>query len=143
MRKYHKHCRYCWVEFGAGAAPTWDHVVPKWVLAYYDERFKRNARFRAANLVTACLPCNNAKGSMPVAAFLKLRLKPEKLTEVRTEWDIIAAQVRRGDRLVHQERVYAEFGKPIPPHFSTGQQKIEIRAGATVERTAMFLEPEA
>lgn len=142
MPSHAKRCRYCRVPLLPGVKPTMDHVVPKWVLRYYSERFKRNTRYRSANLVTACITCNNGKGPMPAAIFVKVRLHPVALERERVRWGIVAAQVRRGDRWTHQDLVYAEFGRPIPPHFATGQKRIEIRAGAEASHPGIFLEEE-
>ena len=140
MPSHAKRCRYCRVPLRLGVASTVDHVVPKWVLRYYSERFKRNARDRLANLVTACLACNHGKGAMPAPLFVEIRLDQPRLEFERNRWSWIAAEVRRGGRRAYLDLVYAEFGRPIPPHFPVGDKKIEIRDGEKVSRTGMFLD---
>ncbi|MFI6089255.1 RNA-guided endonuclease IscB [Streptomyces sp. NPDC051218] len=60
-------CVYC----GATGIPlNLDHVHPS----------SRGGSSRTSNLVPACVPCNQAKGNAPVAAFLAHR--PERLAEI-------------------------------------------------------------
>ncbi|MFG2501785.1 RNA-guided endonuclease IscB [Streptomyces sp. NPDC048441] len=60
-------CAYC----GATSVPlNLDHIHPS----------SRGGSSRISNLVLACVPCNQAKGSKPVAVFLADR--PERLAEI-------------------------------------------------------------
>jgi hypothetical protein len=146
VRKYHKRCRYCRVEFtDAGAAPTWDHQVPKWVLRLFPQ-VHLGRHFFVANRVTACNHCNRRKGSMPAAVFVSLIGQPGNIVKAeRSKWDRLSEEFARlhyEEANAHPlaEMIVAEFRRPLPPHFATGQKKVEIRAGATVERTTMFQE---
>lgn len=60
-------CRYCGAT---GVALNIDHIHP----------VSRGGSSRTSNLVLACVPCNQAKGSTPVTLFLADR--PELLAEV-------------------------------------------------------------
>lgn len=67
MAKWEHACAYC----GARDVPlTMDHVVPR----------ASHGSDRPSNLVAACIPCNERKGSKPVEVFLKG--KPDVLKRV-------------------------------------------------------------
>jgi hypothetical protein len=128
-------------------------MVPKWVLRLFPQvqhgpQFNRS-RFLIANRVAACNHCNRRKGSMPAVVFVSLLGQAGNIIKAeRTKWDRIAAEFARlhyEEANAHPlaEMIVAEFRRPLPPHFVTGPQKVEIRAGVTVEHTAMFQEPEA
>lgn len=132
---YARHCRYCRGDFATlKSGPTIDHVIPKWVMRLFTHKpFAKPRRgFHARNQVTACHACNRRKGSMPVVAFLAIRLeKPAVVKAERTRWDRIAAelkQTQRQDLSAHPlaEMVIAEFLKPIPEHFVTGTRAIGV-----------------
>lgn len=61
-------CAYCGVT--GGVSLNIDHIHP----------VSRGGSSRISNLVLACVPCNQAKGSKPVAVFLAGR--PERLAEI-------------------------------------------------------------
>ncbi|WP_367043048.1 RNA-guided endonuclease IscB [Streptomyces sp. Je 1-332] len=63
-------CAYC----GATGVPlNIDHILPS----------SRSGSSRVSNLVLACAPCNQAKGSKPVAEFLADQ--PERLARIRAQ----------------------------------------------------------
>lgn len=141
MMKYHKRCRYCRKELETGQ--TIDHVVPRWVTRLMTGN---TPLFHIQNRVTSCHPCNRRKGSMPAAVFASLMAQPGNIIKLeRTKWDTIAAgyaamsrkEARRRPELV---ALIAEFLKPIPPHFATGEKRVELRDGAPVVRSGMFLD---
>lgn len=69
MRRDHHRCQYC----GEKDSLTIDHVHPK----------SRGGKDTWENLVTACVPCNNRKGSRtPEEAKLTLKRKPFRPSHV-------------------------------------------------------------
>ena len=91
----------------------------------------------AEKTVTACRPCNVAKGGMPVTLFLKYRHHAHLLMQKRLYWDRIAAKMTEGtpvyDKKTRRDghplkiEAVAAFSKPIPEHFVTGTRSIEVR----------------
>ncbi|MEQ4722759.1 RNA-guided endonuclease IscB [Nonomuraea sp. B19D2] len=70
LEKWGRACAYC----GASGAPlNIDHIQPR----------SRGGSDRVNNLTVACVPCNQAKGSMPVTEFLADR--PAVLARVLTQ----------------------------------------------------------
>ncbi len=67
LEKWHRACGYC----DATNVPlNLDHIVAK----------ARGGSDRVSNLITACVPCNQKKGAVPVEVFLKG--KPDRLRKV-------------------------------------------------------------
>ncbi|MGP3910329.1 RNA-guided endonuclease IscB [Nonomuraea sp. 10N515B] len=67
LEKWGRACAYC----GASGVPlNIDHIQPR----------SRGGPDRVSNLTVACVPCNQAKNSMPVTAFLKNR--PDRLKQI-------------------------------------------------------------
>lgn len=128
---------------------TVDHVIPKWVRRLVGNEITMTARHKP-NRVTACLPCNGAKGLMPVAVFLRWRLDPVGLKAQVDYWSRVAS--RMSSKSVHYEpatrsthhplrdEVIAAYSIPIPEHFVTGTKAIEIRQGEPAAHRGMFLE---
>ncbi len=128
---YAKHCRYCRVALTLDQRPTMDHVIPKVVARWWRRLGRGPVTF---NKVSCCAACNHDKGSMPVTVFLANRFDPEKLTQLRHEWQRIHIAVEiviltdvafRKHQLC--KLLVAEFVKPIPPHFVTGTRAISVR----------------
>lgn len=65
LRVQHGVCRYCDEPMTFRTA-TSDHVEPR----------SKGGLDRKANILAACRPCNQAKGSMPFKAFLALVTAP-------------------------------------------------------------------
>lgn len=67
LRDEHR-CQYCGAE-GDSAKLTFDHVVPR----------SQGGQTHWENIVTACRPCNSAKGNRtPEQAGMTLRSRPER-----------------------------------------------------------------
>ena len=67
-------CQYCDEAF-ASSALTFEHVIPR----------SRGGQTTWSNIVTACVPCNTAKGN-------SLRIKPHRLPKEPTLNDLLAAK---------------------------------------------------
>jgi hypothetical protein len=132
-KRHTRLCRYCRLPVSPTLLPSKDHVIPRWVLRAYPERFDVHR-----NNVTACRPCNSAKGSVPAAIFVRVRLDPVALGVENRRWDRICQQVRDGAKEEHRELVYAEYGRPIPEHFVPGTRAIEVRPGNRVAHGRLF-----
>jgi 5-methylcytosine-specific restriction endonuclease McrA len=74
-------CQYCGVVFPASVL-TFEHVVPR----------SRGGRTTWANIVTACMPCNRAKGDT-------LRVKPRRVPREPTVKELIVCQASVSSRL--------------------------------------------
>lgn len=57
LEKWHRKCAYCDAE---NVPLNIDHVIPR----------SRGGSHRVSNLALACIPCNRAKGSLPVREFV-------------------------------------------------------------------------
>jgi 5-methylcytosine-specific restriction endonuclease McrA len=57
LEKWHRKCAYC---DAAGVSLNIDHIIPR----------SRGGSNRVSNLTLACIPCNQAKGNMPVREFV-------------------------------------------------------------------------
>jgi 5-methylcytosine-specific restriction endonuclease McrA len=68
-RRGYRHCYYCEIRLtmarGQPHSMTLDHKIP----------LALGGRNKPENYVAACLPCNNAKGSMTEAEFYRWRRK--------------------------------------------------------------------
>lgn len=67
-------CQYCDEAF-ASSALTFEHVIPR----------SRGGQTTWSNIVTACVPCNTAKGN-------SLRIKPRRPPREPTPTELLAAK---------------------------------------------------
>lgn len=108
-------CAYC----GATGVPlNIDHLQPR----------SRGGSDRVSNLVLACAPCNQAKGSQPVRIFLAHR--PELLAEIlrQTRAPLHDAAAMNSTRLRLLESL-ARLGRPVHGWPGVLTQRMRITAG--------------
>ncbi|WP_268250737.1 RNA-guided endonuclease IscB [Streptomyces djakartensis] len=92
-------CAYCGMS---GVPLNVEHLRPR----------SRGGSNRISNLVVACVPCNKAKGNMPVETFLALR--PDRLatilSQAKVPLDDAAAMNATSQQLTH---ALAGLGRPV------------------------------
>jgi 5-methylcytosine-specific restriction endonuclease McrA len=117
--KWNNACAYC---DATGVPLNIEHLTPR----------SRGGSNRITNLVLACVPCNEAKGTKPVEVFLAHR--PDRLArileQIRTPLrDAAAMNATRGQLT----EALSTLGKPI--HTSTGEHTHKNRSAMGLAKT--------
>ena len=118
LAKFQRKCVYC----GAGDIPlTRDHVIPR----------SAGGSNRISNLTLACLPCNQAKGNLPLDQFIT---NPKKLKALKTQLQKPLRSCATMNTLRHRLRDVANATR-LPVVEATGAQTKFNRSKFGVPKT--------